>query len=505
MMTRILLIEDDKVDQMAFTRLVTEMDLAYDYKIATSVKKARDILDLGTFDIIITDYLLGDGTAFDILSSVSAIPIIFVTGAGDEEIAIKAMKAGAYDYLIKDQERNYLKILPLTVENTISRKKESERLRLLESTVVNANDAVIVFEATPSAPPARRILYVNRAFTQMTGYTSEEATNKSLRLLQGTKTSRTELDKILDAFETYENVRVELINYRKDGTEFWVECNMVPIANGKKTYTHWISIQRDITDRKHAEEEKETLIKEIEAINLDLTELNEELETIGAERTMSLMALTVADKIRNPATVIGGISKRILEKESVSDNLKNNLHTIIKESDKLEEIVTNFETLLKSRKSMFKNDDINKIVESVVSIIEPEAAHKGIKISLNISKEFLNINMQKQLLRVALFHVLRNAVEATPSGGTIEVVTSRENNNIVLSISDSGSGIPRDDINKIFDTYYSTKKHGFGMGLSLVKQIVVEHLGELKVESDAGKGATFKMIFPVRWIENSIT
>jgi len=500
----VLLIEDDRVDQMAFKRLVKEKNLPYDYSIAGSLSEAKKILSSEAFDIVITDYILGDGTAFDIFSSIINTPIIFITGAGDEETAVKAMKAGAYDYLIKDPERNYLKILSLTIENAIKRKKAEERLRLLESTVVNANDAIVIFEAKPDDLSGRRILYVNEAFSEMTGYSSEEAINKTHEILSGPKTSRTEKDKIRSALDRWKPVRGELINYRKDGSEFWAEYNIVPVADEKGSFTHWISIQRDITGRKWAEEERERMIREIEAVNADLTELNQQLETIGTERTMSLMALTVADKVRNPATVIGSISRRILEKETVSDKLRENLQFIISQAEKLDDIVRNFQTVLKSRRSMFGYDDINSIVESVVSVIRKEAALKGVSITINISEKPLHINMQKQLLRMALFHILRNAVEATPEGGKITVETFEDEDNAVLTVTDTGYGIPREDIDNIFNPYFSTKRHGFGMGLPLVKQIISEHLGEMEVKSETGKGSCFRMIFPVRWREQSI-
>src|SRR5712692_10435210 len=96
---KILLVEDDKVDQMAFKRLFKDENLSYDYDIAGSVSEAKTILDSEGFDIVITDYLLGDGTAFDIFDLINDTPIIIVTGSGDEEVAVTAMKRGAYDYL----------------------------------------------------------------------------------------------------------------------------------------------------------------------------------------------------------------------------------------------------------------------------------------------------------------------------------------------------------------------------------------------------------------------
>ncbi len=128
---RLLLIEDDLVDQMAFKRLVANGELPSDCEIAGSVALARDILSRNTPDVIISDYLLGDGTAFDILDLHIDCPVIITTGAGDEEVAVKAIKAGAYDYLIKDAAQNYLKILPVTIEKAIRQKRNEERHRFL--------------------------------------------------------------------------------------------------------------------------------------------------------------------------------------------------------------------------------------------------------------------------------------------------------------------------------------------------------------------------------------
>ncbi len=126
---KVLLIEDDRVDQEAFQRFVKDEELPYDCTVAGSVSEAISILDTDTFDIAIVDYLLGDGTAFDIFDSMEDIPVIIATGTGDEEIAVRAMKAGAFDYLIKDDNHNYLKVLPVNIENVVKRRKAEEKLR----------------------------------------------------------------------------------------------------------------------------------------------------------------------------------------------------------------------------------------------------------------------------------------------------------------------------------------------------------------------------------------
>jgi len=126
---KVLLVEDDKTDQTAFQRLVEDENLLYDCTIAVSVSEAKSILSADNFDIVIIDYLLGDGTAFDVFDSVKDTPIIITTGAGDEDVAVRAMKAGAYDYLIKDHQCNYLKVLPVSIENVVKHKKTEDKLK----------------------------------------------------------------------------------------------------------------------------------------------------------------------------------------------------------------------------------------------------------------------------------------------------------------------------------------------------------------------------------------
>ena len=121
--------EDDKVDQMAFERCASQEDFPYEYVTAGSIREAKKILGEERFDAAVADYVLGDGTAFDLFEELQDIPTIIVTGAGNEEIAVKAMEMGAYDYLIKDPEGNYLKTLPITVDNAVNRKRTEEELR----------------------------------------------------------------------------------------------------------------------------------------------------------------------------------------------------------------------------------------------------------------------------------------------------------------------------------------------------------------------------------------
>ena len=131
-MIKLLFIEDDEVDQISFKRFVKDRRLLYDYTIISSIAEAKKAIDSKAYDIIISDYLLSDGTAFDIFDIAKGVPIIVITGHGNEAIAVKAIKKGAYDYLVKDYERHYFEVLPVRVKNAIAYNKYDE-LKILNT------------------------------------------------------------------------------------------------------------------------------------------------------------------------------------------------------------------------------------------------------------------------------------------------------------------------------------------------------------------------------------
>lgn len=282
----------------------------------------------------------------------------------------------------------------------------------------------------------------------------------------------------------------ESLRRARDGLEVTVQERTADLVKVNEM------LRAENTERKRAEEEVRKLMGE-------LGEFNQEIETLVSERTMSLMALTVADRVRNPSALISGVCARLLGKEDISDKLRESLEIITESAQRLERIVGDFQSLLKSRQSMFKYEDLNGIVQGIISIINREAESKDVEISSNLYERPLMVNTQENLLKIAAFHLIKNAIEATPKGGAVTVSTSKEDGGIMLVISDTGSGIPKEIIDKIFDPFFTTKERSFGMGLPLVKQVVSEHMGQITVNSEEGRGTTFRISFPERWKETS--
>ncbi len=251
--TRILMVEDNLIDQMIFQQFVQESGLPYQCTIVDSVASTEQVLNSQVFDIVLVDYLLGDGNAFDIIHRIKNIPIIVITGAGDEEIAIKAMKNGAYDYIVKDMDRNYLKVLPLTVNNAIMFKESEKLSRLLMHAIMNVNDSIFITDLNG------KIIFVNRMFCSTYKYPESEILGETSQVIW---VHRDENDNIVRLLSTSADVewRGEVLHNRKDGSRFPVSLSCSIIRDDKGNRIALASVARDITEQKAMDQERETLI-----------------------------------------------------------------------------------------------------------------------------------------------------------------------------------------------------------------------------------------------------
>ncbi|KAF0179868.1 MAG: integral membrane sensor signal transduction histidine kinase [Nitrospirae bacterium] len=240
--------------------------------------------------------------------------------------------------------------------------------------------------------------------------------------------------------------------------------------------------------------------KKIEEVSADIMNLNQEMGELGAERTFALLGLRIADNIRNPVSIIGCVSHRMLKREDIPVNQRENLEDVLDACRKLEKIVADFESIIKNRPRMFRYEDVNEVVHSIVEAMRPEAEQRGITLIADLSHEPAKINLQRSLFRVGLFYLMRNAINATSAGGSITVQTFVSGELVTVRISDTGCGISQEMLQRLFDPLYSQSGgERLRMAMPLVRQIVTEHLGEIIVNSEPGKGTTFDIIFPVKW------
>lgn len=240
----------------------------------------------------------------------------------------------------------------------------------------------------------------------------------------------------------------------------------------------------------------------LEATSQEILTLNQEIEALVMERTMAEMALGMADGIRNPLHIIGGFSRRLLRKAAPDDPARQWAETIADEAKRLEQVVSRFETLTQKKEAFFAQENLNEIVQEVLEIILRETQKKNIQVNRKLYSHPIYGRMNKHLLKVALAHLLHNAIEATQSAGAIEVQTSKEAQRAEIIIKDTGRGMPPEALEKVFDPFYTTKIGGTGLGMAIVRQIIDEHRGAIDLESQVGRGTRVTIKLPLIFTES---
>jgi PAS domain S-box-containing protein len=399
---KILLIEDDKLDRIAFKRMLEEEELPYDCTVAGSVSEARDILSSERFDVVISDYSLGDGTAFDIIDLASNTPIILVTGVGNEEIATKAWKAGAYDYLIKDHEQNYLKTVPITIENAVKHKRMESRLRLLSHAVVSTDDCVYITDLDD------KITFVNRAFCETYGYEEKEVIGKDSNILWNKGPVDADMENTYEAVGGWE---VGFFHRRKDGSEFPVSLSRSDVTDENGNEVALVVIARDISERMKIEAELRTS--------------NQEL--IKENRLIKEFAVALCHQLTEPITELGNIIADAMRASAVQTDaqLRNGLELADKNINAVTGIIGNFLEV-----SRIDKDKINmaitelglySVVSQVLKALTPLATEKGIKLESPVPESGLDTNADWDRIVQSLTKLVGEAAKAVPAESGVDV------------------------------------------------------------------------------------
>src|SRR5450432_3898323 len=229
-----------------------------------------------------------------------------------------------------------------------------------------------------------------------------------------------------------------------------------------------------------------------------------ERRLIRSERlaTVGRMAAQIAHEVRNPLSSIGLNAELLGDELAVgADEARRLIASIISEVDRLAEITETYLRFARLPRPKLESEDLGVIVRSVVDLSRGELAQEGIALVVDIAPDLPEMPADEAQLRQALINLVRNAREALASAPRkelgITVAVDRPSGRLEVRVSDSGAGIEGSDLGKIFDPFFSTKAQGTGLGLALVQQIVVDHGGQIDVESAPGRGTTFTLAFPI--------
>jgi PAS domain S-box-containing protein len=380
------------------------------------------------------------------------------------------------------------------ITDVTTQKIQTEQLRLLQSVVINTNDAVVITEAEPIDAGGPRILYVNAAFTAITGYQPQEVLGQTPRILQGAKTDRAELDKVRIALSKWESITVEVINYRKDGLEFWNEFSLVPVANDRGFYTHWIAVQRDTTRRKQLDEIRLALEREQE-----LSILKTRFFSMASHefRTPLSTVLAAAQLLENSQVAWENTEKRLRNLHRIQDSVRNMVQL-------LDDILTI--NRAETGKLTFNPQPLN-LELYCCHFVEEMQLNAGTQhpISFSIRGKSIATCLDEKLLRSILANLLSNAIKYSPNGGKVDFLLEFRSTTIAISVKDYGIGIPQLDLDRLFEPFHRGKNvrtiPGTGLGLVVVKKCVDLHQGKIEIMSTVSIGTTCLVTIPLTGFE----
>ncbi|MGJ4744810.1 PAS domain S-box protein [Leptospira sp. SA-E8] len=441
------------------------------------------------FDVILFQY--NSQKSLEVLEkSQILLPLIAIAENQGSKEALKNSKINISDLLLKESVNADL--LDRSIRLVMQARTTEENLNLLKIGIERSKDIFLITEASPIDEPGPKIVYVNGAFERLTGYKREEVLGKTPRILQGPKTDRTVLDRIRKAISEAKPCFEEIINYDKDGNEYWIEMDIFPIVNEQGVVTHLMGIERDITERRNTEER---------------IRHSQKMEAVGQ------LAGGMAHDFNNLLNVILANLDLLEMKLKDSEDLMKRVRSAQDAIQRGVEI--NKRLLAFSRKQALNPEacDVNRVLRDFAPILDRIRTEK-IEIEYEIADEKAICDIEKTGLENAVLNLALNARDAMPEGGKIFISTGFVRNGdskgpkisgleakdyFLVTVTDTGTGM--DDLTKarIFDPFFSTKGggKGTGLGLTMVYGFVKQSNGFLKVITAPEFGSSFLIFLPV--------
>jgi signal transduction histidine kinase len=210
--------------------------------------------------------------------------------------------------------------------------------------------------------------------------------------------------------------------------------------------------------------------------------------------TMGRMVAGIAHEIRNPMSIIGTSAERLQKKYGSDDEV---FSYITEEVDRLNEILTGYLNFAKARSQTFRPHSLQRIVGRCIMILDPEILAKSLEVVNRLPDQDVMISSDDKRLQQAILNILLNAIQALPDRGTIEISLDAHPKYAIVVVKDNGDGIARKNLKEVTKPFFTTKKHGSGLGMSIVSTIVEEHGGNLAIESAPGAGTKVLMSIPL--------
>lgn len=340
------------------------------------------------------------------------------------------------------------------------------------------------------------ILRVNKKVSELFGYSDDELLGLNISLLMPAP-FKEQHDHYLHQYKQTGEAKIigvgrEALGKKKNGDIFPIDLAVGEVK--QRSLRGFIGIIRDITYRKQQEEE----LKEAET---EARIHRDKLAHVTRLSTMGEMAAGIAHEINQPLTAVATYAqacKRIIENgDTDPKQITAILDKISAQAVRAGDIVKKMRSLAKSKSSDREIEDINEVIRDVVNLIEVDARTHNVMLELQLGEDIQPVNIDVIQIQQVIINLIRNAIDASDQSGQIILKTQQlDPDTIQVSVQDFGHGIEKEELNNLFNPFYTTKKEGLGMGLSICHSLIRHHGGELTADSVLGEGATFRFTLP---------
>ena len=471
---KLTIIDDDEDDFILTEDLLSDIE-GFNFEVdwVNDFELAENLLTKSESDIYLIDYRLGKLSGLDLLIHARKTgckkPIIILTGQGDREIDMQAMKNGADDYLVKsaiDVEK-----LERSIRYALERYHTLEKLNHSEvkykSLFQRSIDPIYIVDKNLN------FIEVNQALTTLFGYQKDDVTTHDLSFL-------------FEKEKTYERFKTSLLNkglikdfevtlLRSDGKQLNCSITTIVLFDINNEVEGYQGIIRDNTKQKENEQQL------LRAEKLGMT---------------GRLARSIAHEVRNPLTNINLSLEQLMAEFQDNEDALMYSEIIKRNSDRINNLITELLNSAKPTSVVMDSIEIDDLIPKVIELAADRIKLQKISLKTELNCNKITANIDEEQMKIALLNIIINAIEAMPPDrqGELTISTCMENNQISISIADNGEGIEKDKLNNLFDAFYTGKRTGMGLGLTTTQNIINAHEAKIVVESEKGVGTKFTIL-----------
>lgn len=509
---RVLCIEDDaSLSRILQKRLER---LGHEVVIAETGEAGIAACDEGAFDVVALDYALPLMSGLDVLrvfaTRDSAPPVVMVTGQGNEQVAVEAMKLGAVDYVAKDHQGTFVELLEGALERACQHRRLEENMVATNRGLIESEQRVhAIFENSVdgllvASIETRAYHDANPAMCRMLGYSLEEILNLQVESIHPAEA----LPHVLEQFEKMVKgetcVADEVPVLRKDGSVFYANINVSHIVLSGEAFL--VGSFRDITERKRLEEERLKMERQILH--------SQKLESLG------VLAGGIAHDFNNILMAVLGYADLAMMDLDETHPALASVREIEKGARRAADLTHQMLAYSGRGRFVIEALDVSALIDDIAHLLRTSIP-KIITLNLNVEDSLPPIDADAAQMQQIVMNLLANASEAIGEGpGLVTLSTGRlvcteeylaqslippappeevpePGLHVYFEVSDTGCGIDEETRARIFEPFFTTKFMGRGLGMAAVLGIVRGHKGAIMLDSVVGKGSTFRVLFPV--------